>query len=534
MINRRKFILQSAATSSLSVLAAHCGSTAAIRGGITGASASVGHMLRDRKFESPATAEEMPVVIIGAGISGLSAAWELQRKGFNDFVLLDLEDHPGGNAAHGGNAISKFPLGAHYVPLPNNDLTEYISFLQECGVVEGFDATGLPIYNEYYLCREPEERLYINGRWQEGLIPHFGLPESDLKEIKSFMGFMNAYRYRKDEKGIDAFAIPIDSSSTDVEFARLDRITMKDFLKELGLQSPYLHWYVNYCTRDDFGTPYDQCSAWAGIHYFAARKGKAKNAEHSDVLTWPEGNGFLVDHFEKKLNNKIHTGSLVIAVKQEEKTVRIEYLDVKKNQLKAFHAKQCIMAVPQFIGARLLNDTTRVVTVNARLQYAPWMVANLQVGPLTERSGLDPSWDNVLYENRGLGYVDATHQQIQQQHPERNLTYYWPVTHLPVKEARQWAQQQTHQNWVDMICDDLQLVHPDIRSATKEVNITLWGHAMAQPLPDMIFGDTRKLLSASVADRIHFAHTDLAGISIFEEGFYQGLKAAGKVLQQLT
>ncbi|WP_127128933.1 FAD-dependent oxidoreductase [Pseudoflavitalea rhizosphaerae] len=533
-MDRRKFIQHSITIGSISTLAAHCGSTSAIKGGITGANAKTGHLLRDKTFTSPATAESMPVVIIGAGISGLSAAWHLQKKGFSNFVLLDLEDHAGGNAAHGSNAVSNFPLGAHYVPIPNINLTEYIAFLQEAGVVEGFDSTGLPIYNEYHLCREPEERLYLNGRWQEGLIPSFGLTETDLKDIKSFLNYMDHFRNQVDEEGREAFAIPVNRSSTDSQFTRLDKITMKDFLKELDLNSAYLHWYVNYCTRDDFGTAYDECSAWAGVHYFAGRKGKAKNADHSDVLTWPEGNGFLVDQFMKKLEGKILTGSMVTTVKEEKENIRIEYLDVKKNQLKAFDAKQCIIAIPQFIAARLLNDKTRLAMVSANLQYAPWMVANLVVGSLTERTGMDHSWDNVLYESRGLGYVDATHQLLQQVHTERNLTYYWPVTHLPAKEARQWLQQQTHEQWVDMICDDLQVVHPEIRTATKEVNITLWGHAMAQPIPGLIFGELRKELSASVNQRIHFAHTDLAGISIFEEGFYQGLEAAEKVWQQLS
>ncbi len=71
MMDRRKFIQQSVAIGSLSTLAAHCGSTASIKGSILGANAKTGHLLRDKNFESPSTADNMPVVIIGAGISGL-------------------------------------------------------------------------------------------------------------------------------------------------------------------------------------------------------------------------------------------------------------------------------------------------------------------------------------------------------------------------------------------------------------------------------------------------------------------------------
>ena len=533
-MNRRKFIQQSAAITSLSVLAAHCASNEKLKGSILGASAHIGHMLRDKKFEEPAVSEKKKIVIVGAGVSGLTAAWHLQRSGITDFVLLDIEREPGGNAAHGTNAVSGFPLGAHYVPVPNNDLTEYIKFLRNCGVVEGFDEKGLPIYNDYHICREPEERLYINGRWQEGLIPTYGVPPKEIAQLKQFLQLMNQFRYQRGSDGKDAFAIPVNNSSTDEIFRQLDALTMKEWLQAQSFTSSCLHWYVDYCTRDDFGTPYDQCSAWAGIHYFASRKGKAQNAVHSDVLTWPEGNGFLVKHLAENIREQIRNQCLVTSVRQHSNAVRITYFDVNQQQLKAIDSSQCLLAVPQFVTARLLKDAARLSLAEQHLHYAPWMVANIVVDSVTERSGLQPSWDNVIYGSSALGYVDATHQLLEQLHPRRNLTYYWPLTDRPVKEARKWAQEQTHESWAEMIFNDLQVIHPDIRSAAKELNVMVWGHAMAQPLPGLIFGEARPSLARSVGSQIHFAHTDLAGISIFEEAFYQGLSAAKKIQQLLS
>ena len=57
---------------------------------------------------------------------------------------------------------------------------------------------------------------------------------------------------------------------------------------------------------------------------------------------------------------------------------------------------------------------------------------------------------------------------------------------------------------------------------------------MAQPLPGIVHGSLRQELGASIDNNIHFAHTDLAGVSLFEEGFYQGLQAAKKVQQNLA
>jgi hypothetical protein len=38
-----------------------------------------------------------------------------------------------------------------------------------------------------------------------------------------------------------------------------------------------------------------------GIHYFASRDALARDADGDDVLTWPEGNGWLVHKLRDRL-----------------------------------------------------------------------------------------------------------------------------------------------------------------------------------------------------------------------------------------
>jgi hypothetical protein len=160
-------------------------------------------------------------------------------------------------------------------------------------------------------------------------------------------------------------------------------------------------------------------------------------------------------------------------------------------------------------------------------------VANFTVQNLPERSGAPLSWDNLLYGSASLGYVAATHELTQQLVPRQNLTYYYPLTGGHPAEERQRAQQRTHEEWVGLIVSDLEKVHPGIGQKIDEVDIMVWGHAMAQPRPGLMHGEVRKTLAASIGNRIHFAHTDLAGISIFEEAFYQGLAAAKTIITQM-
>lgn len=512
-----------------------CRSQRNIPGSIVGASAAIGHLLRDKTFERPAVFKERKVVIVGGGISGLSAAMHLDKAGVEEVLLLELEDHTGGNAASGSNEYSKFPYGAHYVPIPNNQLTDYMAFLEEAGVITGYD-NGLPVYNELYLCHDPEDRLYINGKWQEGIVPNHGLSDTSKQQFFRFFEEMSRLRKEKGKDGKDAFAIPVDHSSTDPLYTALDQLTFKEWLTRQGFLADELLWYANYCTLDDFGTTIEQISAWAGIHYFAARKGLAANAHYDDVLTWEQGNGFLAEQLLKRSKAEIRTNSLVVAVEEMDGKVELIYYDVHNKVIKGLRCDQCIIAAPQFVNARMLvnADPERVGKVQANMQYSPWIVANLKVkAGLEERSGVDLSWDNVIYGGNGLGYVDAGHQKISLSQPVKNLTYYKPLKGASNAEARKMALAKQHKDWVDEILSDLQKVHPNLEQQLLQADIALWGHAMIQPLPGWIWGGARKSLQQSIANKIHFAHTDIAGVSIFEEAFYQGLNAAVRVKQFL-
>lgn len=528
-MNRKEFISRFAGITGVGVLLAGCRHNPSWTAAITGANAATGHMLRNPVIGKIENTVEQKVAIIGGGVSGLSAARALHKAGIRDLVLIDLDEHIGGNAKWGENSIGAYPCGAHYVPAPDISLKEYLEFLRESEVITGFDEQGIPIYDELFVCFDPEERLYINGRWQEGLVPAFGLPADDKKQIERFLAQMNTFRYMKGTDGKDAFAIPVDRSSKDGSLTALDRQTMDQWLQQNGYSSGYLRNYVNYCCRDDYGTTVEQVSAWAGIHYYASRKGKGKNIAYSDVLTWPEGNGFLIKKLAKDLDGVVQTGCLAMDVKLEDDKVHVVYYDTRSKKYNKIIADQCIVAVPQYIASKIIKNEERAQLVNRHLNYVPWMVATLTVKQMEERDGVALSWDNVIYDSRSLGFVDDTHQYTNQFQPEKNLTYYLPLTDGSPAAERKKAREKSAEEWTKIILEDLKKVYPEIDRSVKEVKINIWGHAMAQPLPGLIHGGIREELGRSIGRRIHFANSDLAGVSLFEEAFYQGLNAASVV-----
>ena len=82
-----------------------------ITGSIVGASHRVGHRLRDGRFPEPQQVREVPVVIVGAGIAGLSAGWKLAGSGFRDFVVLELGAGARRQRAVGRERGLRLPVG---------------------------------------------------------------------------------------------------------------------------------------------------------------------------------------------------------------------------------------------------------------------------------------------------------------------------------------------------------------------------------------------------------------------------------------
>ncbi|MBU0593541.1 MAG: NAD(P)-binding protein [Gammaproteobacteria bacterium] len=532
-MNRRDFLLSLAATSCIP----GCQPQTSARlpnGEMLGPSMERGHLLRGRDFPAPSETRKTGVAIVGGGIAGLSAAWKLNKSGFGDFHLLELEYVVGGNSRSGKNAVSAYPWGAHYLPLPGVEARETRELLSDLGVLQGDPYAETPSYDERYLCFAPQERLYRNGLWQEGILPQIGATKTDLEQYRRFFDLLEQFRQRRGASGSRAFAIPAARSARDADLMALDGISMRQFLLQHKLDSSPLHWYVNYGCRDDYGSDYAIVSAWAGLHYFASRNGLAENAESDQVLTWPEGNDWLVKQMQKGFSERIVSGALVHRMEETKSHVELDIFLHQENRSVRWQADQVIFAAPMFVLPHMFEGLDESLKQACQqIRYAPWLVANLTLNSLPNPGhGAPLSWDNVLYDSPALGYINATHQSLRTHEGPTVLTYYRALSGEPDKNARQRLFDTPRQQWADSILQDLSRPHPDIRSKVTQLDLFRWGHAMSMPMPGWIWSAARERLTVPHG-RLHLAHSDLSGFSIFEEANYWGVKAASNVLWRL-
>jgi protoporphyrinogen oxidase len=536
VVNRRSFLLSSAGLLSAFALSLIPGSRGKgqkglpFAGAIIGPSYDLGHRLLKGDFPKPSQERKVSVVIVGGGIAGLSAGWKLSKAGFQDFEILELEPGVGGVSRSGENSITPYPWGAHYVPLPTEESRAVKELFEDLGVIEGRTASGYPVYKEKFLCFSPQERLYIHGKWQEGLLPALGATRKDLDQFQKFKEIVLGFKRRRGKDGRKAFAIPMELSSRDAELLALDRISMGEFLIQQGLVSNPLHWYVNYACRDDYGCHYSEVSAWAGLHYFCSRDGGG-DSDESAVLTWPEGNGWIVKELEAKLKAKVKTHSLVYRLTDTGKEVLVDVYSPKENTSTRIRAKQVICCYPRIFAPHMIEGNSRADSSFLKeFQYSPWMVANLSLNAFpSTKSGMDLAWDNVIYDSPSLGYVVATHQSLATHLSKTVLTYYHAMVGAPPVQERTRLLGTSWVEWVDFILRDLAKPHPEIRELITRLDIFRWGHAMVQPRVGFVWGEGRER-AARPQGNIYFAHSDLSGFSIFEEAQYRGVLAAERIL----
>jgi glycine/D-amino acid oxidase-like deaminating enzyme len=506
-----------------------------VPGALVDRAVDVGHKLRGGPLPRAAEAQPVDVLVVGAGVAGLSAAWRLAAAGVKDVRVVELESEPGGTSRSGRNEVSAYPWGAHYLPAPLVDAGPVMRLLRELDAVTGVDAEGYPTFAEELLIHEPEERVFYKGDWYEGLYLRAGASAADLAELARFEARMNAFGAARDAKGRKAFAVPSALSSDDAEWTALDQVTMARWLEAEGFRSPRLRWLVDYACRDDYGTTAEGVSAWAGIWYFAARQdGKGERSE--GFLSWPEGNGRLVKHLLASVPaGQVERDVLVHSVEPGEGGCRVDAVEAGTGRPRAFRARQVVLACPRFVAAHVVAPwrQQRPEWLGA-FQYGPWVVANLTLSDRPRSRGFPLAWDNVFYESRSLGYVVATHQAPRMdEHGPTVLTWYLPLAGLDAKAERQKVLSAGYSDWEGLVMADMRAAHPGIAEQARRLEVMRWGHAMVRPVPGFMWGPARFAAQESLGDVLHFAHSDLGGMALFEEANWFGVKAAERVLEGL-
>jgi len=206
-------------------------------------------------------------------------------------------------------------------------------------------------------------------------------------------------------------------------------------------------------------------------------------------------------------------------------------LDHEGRTPRGFHAQRVIFAAPQFMARYVVRPYRDNPPAHiAEFHFGAWMVANLTLKERPKPSSARDfplAWDNVLYESPSLGYVVATHQRGLDRGPTV-LTYYYPLCDENPRLARTRLLETDWHGWAEVTLADLSRAHTDIRNLVERLDVMRWGHAMIRPRTGFMWGQARRE-AARPFRSIHFAHSELSGVALFEEAFDVGLRVADSI-----
>ncbi|MBO1996945.1 hypothetical protein J4714_13970 [Staphylococcus epidermidis] len=276
--------------------------------------------------------------------------------------------------------------------------------------------------------------------------------------------------------------------------AELDAQRFDHWLAAQGLDDECLLWYLDYSCRDDFGAGLGRVSAWAGIHYFASRHGfhaPRLQLEHDSadegeqVLTWPQGNGWLSQQLVARLEaTHLQTDCSVLAITEDAGGVQVDTWHHGRQQLERWLAGHCVVALPT-VAARGAQRPDFLRMVATRLDWAPgWWPIFILIS----------RWRTILVQSPlgtmcciAMAMSVAWAMWMRNQRLDRVsrqptvLSYYQALGDWG--DGRRYLLEQPFAFWRDRIVKTLSEPHPDLLRRATRMEISRYGHAMAIPRP---------------------------------------------------
>jgi protoporphyrinogen oxidase len=446
------------------------------------------HQVRDKSsqfFSRPPASARHDVVIVGGGVSGLTAAYRLRGR---DFLLLEKEPHWGGNAYAMQYEGSEYATGSAFL---GKDEYAY-HFAKEIGM------TPLPI-------NSPDASIIrgelVPDTWGEGLnkLPYSVSVRDSFKKFKK-----------------EALAIKVEKRSKE-----LDEKPFADFLN--GYPEELKQWWDNF-GPSNWGATSEETAAGLGL---LTLQEMAAESRADERYTWPGGLGAITKKLAEILQSThkehMQNGATTVAVVPGKDEVQVTYM--LGGELKTVTAKAVIMATPKFITRRIIDGLPEKQSeAMHRIRYIPYPVVNL----IFDKPVYNHGYDTWCPGNRFTDFVVA--DWVVQKRPGYKQKFNIISCYTPMRVEERSS--LLNENGTRQIATDVLTDFQKLMSVTNvdpiEVHIYRRGHPLYMSTPGLY---TRvQPLARAPMDRVFFANTDSEGPESTTDG---GILAAQRAVKEV-
>lgn len=450
------------------------------------------HQVRDGKvFARPAVSAKSDVVIVGGGVSGLTAAYKLRDR---DFLLLEKEPHWGGNATLTDYNGSVYATGAAFL---DGEEDEGYVLAREIGL------EPLPVSNWDGTILKGE---FVPDFWGDGLdkLPYNVGVKASFRRFRDNMLMLDMEK-RKEE----FWSTPWSSY-------------MRGYPVEIQ------QWWDTY-GPSNWGAASQNTAAFIGLYELQRIAGKDRKDER---FTFPGGLGAiakkLAETLESTHRDRLVSGATIVSVENTKSAAHVTY--VQNGELKTVGAKAVIMATPKFITRRLVEGLPeKQSSAMQTIRYIPYAVVNL----IYDKPVFNEGYDTWCPGNRFTDVIVADwviRKQPGYQQKYNILTCYTPMHE---DERGQLLMEDGAREVAKQVLTDFQKLMPTLKADPIEVHIYRRGHPLYMSTPDLY----RKVqpVVREPFDRIFFANTDSEGpVSATGEAIAAANRAVKEIQDKMT